>query len=148
MTPNTKRYTLSRNMSFLREGDNERRDEFARTMLGKMDTDPHFIDSICFSDKSTFHTSGLVHWHNVRIWKIRGSSDKLKGLHRKSTRSVGFYTVIVQFFEEDTVCQTNFLRLRQEKVTPEHQVRHPYVIFQLEGAPAHWGLTVRETLHA
>ena len=34
-------------------------------------------------------------------------------------------TVIVQFFEEDTVCQTNFLRLRQEKVTPEHQVRHP-----------------------
>ena len=49
MTWNIKRYMLSRNMSFLREGDNERCIELARTMLGKMETDPHFIDSICFS---------------------------------------------------------------------------------------------------
>ena len=33
-------------MSILREGDNERREKFARTKLGKMETDPHFIDSI------------------------------------------------------------------------------------------------------
>ena len=33
-------------MSLLREGDNERREEFARTMLGKMETHPHFIDPV------------------------------------------------------------------------------------------------------
>ena len=71
MTSITKSYTLLRNTSFFREGDNERREEFDRdrTMLGKMETNPHFLDSICFSDESTFHTSSrLVHRHNVRKW--------------------------------------------------------------------------------
>ena len=31
-------------MSLLREGDNERREEFGRTMLGNMETYTHFID--------------------------------------------------------------------------------------------------------
>ena len=55
-------------MSSLRGGDYEQREEFVRTMLGKMETDAHFLDSICFSDESTFHTSGFVYRHNVRIW--------------------------------------------------------------------------------
>ena len=46
MTSHTKRYTLSRNVSLLREGVKEQREEFARTMLGKMETDPHFIKAM------------------------------------------------------------------------------------------------------
>ena len=36
----------------------------------------------------------------------------------------------------------------RENVIPELRPRQPNVFFQLDGAPAHWGLMVRETLHA
>ena len=35
-------------MSFLREGDYGRREKFAKTMLGKMETEPHVLDPSAF----------------------------------------------------------------------------------------------------
>ena len=128
----------------LREGDYERREEFARTMLGKIETDAHFLDSICFSDESTFHTSGLVHRHNVRIWG-KENPRVIRQVERASPKvnvRCGLLIDIVigpYFFEEDTVCQANFHRLLQEKVILELQARQPNVIFQLDGAPATGG---------
>ena len=52
------------------------------------------------------------------------------------------------FFEENTVGQNNFLQMLRENMIPELRPRQPNIYFQLDGAPAHWGLMVRETLHA
>ena len=57
--------------------------------------------------------------------------------------------VIVHIFSKKTLsAKPIFSDCFKTKVTPEHQVRHPYVICQLDGAPAHCGLRVRDTLNA
>ena len=68
---------LSRNVSLLRKGDNERREEFARTMLGKMDTDPHFIDSM----KNFNWLIALFHLALRFLWKFE--EQWLKNQKRK-----------------------------------------------------------------
>ena len=50
------------------------------------------------------------------------------------------------FFDEPTITQTNFLHLLQEYVYPQLRDRQPGVVFQLDGAPPHWGLHVRASL--
>ena len=52
----------------LKEEDYGRREEFAEIMLHRANADPDYLRRVCFSDESTFHTSGLVHRHNCRIW--------------------------------------------------------------------------------
>ena len=40
--------------------------DFANYML--LHTDDNFLDRVIFTDESTFHLSGHVNKHNVRIW--------------------------------------------------------------------------------
>ena len=40
----------------------------------------------------------------------------------------------------------NFLQLLQDKVYPQLRDRQPGIVFQLDGAPPHWGLRVRASL--
>ncbi|XP_046658923.1 uncharacterized protein LOC124353121 [Homalodisca vitripennis] len=44
------------------------RGEFCAVMLVRMGEDETFLNSIIFSDESTFHISGKVNTHNCRIW--------------------------------------------------------------------------------
>lgn len=37
-------------------------------MLDRLETDNNFLKIICSSDEATFHMSGKVNRHNVRIW--------------------------------------------------------------------------------
>ena len=37
-------------------------------MLDRLDSDPGFLKRVCFSDESTFHVSGLLNRHNLKIW--------------------------------------------------------------------------------
>ena len=48
--------------------DKPRRNEFAVTMLLRLDSDPGFLKRVCFSDESTFHVSGLINRHNSTTW--------------------------------------------------------------------------------
>ena len=47
------------------------------------------------------------------------------------------------FFDENTINQTNFLHMLENYTYPQLITRQPDVMFQLDGAPAHWGLKVR-----
>ena len=42
--------------------------EFADNMLQRIFDDKEFLKRICFSDEATFHISGKLNKHNVRIW--------------------------------------------------------------------------------
>ncbi|KAJ9600337.1 hypothetical protein L9F63_009365 [Diploptera punctata] len=52
----------------LEPNDIPKRAEFANTMLDRLGADPDFMTKIFFSDEATFHLSGKVNRHNVRIW--------------------------------------------------------------------------------
>ena len=45
-----------------------RRKEFAVNMLERISKDEAFLKRVCFSDEATFHVSGNLNKHNIRIW--------------------------------------------------------------------------------
>ena len=52
----------------LEPDDYPRRAAFATDILERIDVDNEYLQRVCFSDESTFHLSGKVNRHNVRIW--------------------------------------------------------------------------------
>ena len=48
--------------------DRQKRVEFAVDMLQHIEHDEDFLKKVCFSDEATFHGSGTINRHNVRIW--------------------------------------------------------------------------------
>ena len=63
----------------LKPEDKPPRKEFALTMLDRLNSDPGFsefqIKPVCFSDESTFHISGLLNRHNLKIWGSQNPLD-------------------------------------------------------------------------
>jgi hypothetical protein len=51
----------------IRPGNNRKRYDFAVDILNEIDKDVQFLHRVMFSDEATFHASGHVHRHNVRI---------------------------------------------------------------------------------
>ena len=52
----------------LQPNDMPRQKEFAVNMLQRISEDEAFLKRVCFSDDATFHVSGKLNKHNVRIW--------------------------------------------------------------------------------
>jgi hypothetical protein len=52
----------------IRPGDNRKRYDFAVDILNEIDKGEQFLHRVILSDEATFHVSGDVHQHNVRIW--------------------------------------------------------------------------------
>ncbi|GBM82857.1 hypothetical protein AVEN_274096-1 [Araneus ventricosus] len=50
-----------------------RRAEFAIEILNRIDVENDYLNRICFYNESTFHVSGMVNRHNVRIWESKNS---------------------------------------------------------------------------
>ena len=46
------------------------------------------------------------------------------------------------FFEENTICQANSLNMLKIFAYPLLRTRRRHMLFQLDGAPPHWGLQV------
>jgi hypothetical protein len=62
----------------LEPDDHPRRAAFATEMVQRIDEDNDCLSHVCFSDEATFHTSGKVNRHSVRIWRLenpRGVSE-------------------------------------------------------------------------
>ena len=55
-----------------------RRKEFAVNILQRISEDETFLKRVFFSDEATFHVSGKLNKHNVRIWE---SVRSKKGLN-------------------------------------------------------------------
>ena len=65
-------------LQVLQPNDMPRRKEFAMNMQQRISEDEAFLKRVCFSDEATFHVSGKLNKHNVRIW---GSVRSKKGLN-------------------------------------------------------------------
>ena len=107
---------------------------------------------IFFSDEATFHLSGYVHTQNCRIW----STTKPDLVHEFIDNSpkinvwcaISSNLVIGPYFFEENVNGKNYLDMLQNFFWPYIQSKGlcPKIMFQQDGAPAHYSLIVRNWL--
>ncbi len=136
----------------LEEDDFDKRVELAERLLPILH-DPFWGKRIYFSDECTFQVSGRVHKHNCRIWGYEKPNQvSEEPLHSEkvnvwcaisATDIIGPY-----FFDEDTVNGANYLKMLKLFFYPELQRMRitRQIIFQQDGAPAHYAVDVRRWL--
>ena len=100
-----------------------RRAEFATLMLEWIDANNN---KVCFSDKATFHTSGNVKRHNVRIWGWENPHIVLQ--HVRHSPKVNVWWGLMHnkitgpfFFNEPPTTATLYLDMLEVYVTPQLQ---------------------------
>ncbi|GBN85451.1 hypothetical protein AVEN_67197-1 [Araneus ventricosus] len=107
----------------LQPNDCPRRAEFAIEILNRIDVENAYLNRICFSDESTFHVSGMVNRHNVRIWGSENPHVSAQ-LQRDSPKVNVWCGLMHNKLEEF----------------------QPWTMFQQDGAPPYWGSLVRDFL--
>ena len=107
---------------------------------------------MCFSDEATFHVSGKVNKHNIRIW---GSQNPCEVLEReRDSPKINVWCGLMHnqiigpfIFAESTVTANIYLDMLKHYVVPQLEEFQLRVVFQQDGAPPHWGLIVRDFLN-
>jgi hypothetical protein len=89
------------------------------------------LTRVCFSDKATFHTSGKVNRHNVRIWGSENPRVILE-MERDSPK-VNVWWVLMHnkvtgpfFFSESTNSAIVYLDMMELYAAPEKSFSHEY----------------------
>ncbi|CAF1581905.1 unnamed protein product [Rotaria sp. Silwood1] len=110
--------------------------------------------NIFFSDEAVFYLHGLVNKHNIRYWSESNPNVTIETVMKSPKINVwcamSKYRLIGPFyFQEDTVHGKDYLSMLQDFFLPEikrlRKVRS--VIFQQDGAPAHFSADVRHYLN-
>ena len=127
------------------------RQRFAETILNKIARNKHYLKKICFSDEATFHVSGVVNRHNVRIWGTDNPREYLE--EEANSPKVNVWCGLLHnkvigpfFFAGQTVTQYSYLDMLEGFAYPQ-LANVQGVIFQQDGAPPHWALRVRRSLN-
>lgn len=133
-------------------GDYGRRMEFCTRMLEAMGNDEGFAGTLTFSDEATFHLSGKVNRHNVRVWGTELPHTCVE-LQRDSPK-VNVFCAISKtklygpfFFIEQTVTGIVYLDMLQVWLFPQLTTDSSTFILQQDGAPPHWSTNVRNFLN-
>ncbi|MEL7309801.1 MAG: transposase, partial [Pseudomonadota bacterium] len=135
----------------LHTGDHQKRFDFCSAMLEDMEDD-NFSQRLVFSDESTFHLSGKVNRHNVRIW---GSENPCVVVQheRDSPKLNVFCAMSVNkvygpfFFAEKTVTGISYLDMLENWLFPQVQQDLQQFLFMQDGAPPHFHSEVRRYLN-
>lgn len=137
----------------LKPQDNLCRDAFCEMFTDLIDADPGLVARICFSDESTFRLNGEVNTHNCRYW-AKENPHELRVGHSQFQEKVNVwagilgYNIIGPFFIDGNLNAQKYLDLLQTEVGPALEaidLQDP-ILFQQDGAPAHYGLEVRHHL--
>ena len=138
-------------LQHLEAEDYGRRLQFCTTMQEALE-DEDFAAKLIFSDECTFHLSGVVNRHNVRIWGSQNPRAFVM-LVRDSPK-VNVFCAMSQtkvygpfFFGEKTVTGTSYLDMLTLWLFPQLTEDSDNFVFQQDGAPPHWMLDVREYLN-
>lgn len=138
----------------LQPNDKIARMNFCNFFQESIDNNESFSSRLIFSDEATFHISGKVNRHNVRIWGTQHPHE----IHEqvRDSPKVNVFCAISQhkvygpfFFDGLTVNGDRYLEMLQTWLFPkfEEQGNFDNLIFQQDGAPPHWSLQVREFLN-
>lgn len=142
----------------LHEGDKVRRVQFCEFIQSQMTDDDEenddrdLVSRIVFSDEATFHLSGKVNRHNVRIWGTEQPHQIVQ--HERDSPKVNVFCAISRnkvygpfFFAENTVTGITYLDMLENYLFPQLETDSNDFIYQQDGAPPHWNLHVREFLN-
>ena len=131
--------------------DKRKRKQFGVDMQEKLEED-EFNERLVFSNEATFHTNGKVNRHNVRIWGEENPHATIE--HERDSPKVNMFCAISKnhvhgpFFFEGKVTGDVYLQMLQNWLIDELIANeHEDFIYQQDGAPPHWKLTVRAYLH-
>jgi hypothetical protein len=78
----------------VRPRDNRKRYDFAVDILNELDKDEQFLHPVMFSDEATFHVSGHVHRHKVRIWANERPHDFVE--HERDSPKVNMWCALTR----------------------------------------------------
>lgn len=111
-----------------------------------------FAERLVFSDEATFHLSGKVNRHNVRIWGTEHPHTIVE--YERDSPKVNVFCAISRhkvygpfFFAERTVTGHTYLDMLTEWLMPQLEEDLPNAIFQQDGAPPHYHHHVRKHLN-
>lgn len=141
----------------LDEADFNKRLDFCELMERKI-RDPDFLKKVCFSDESTFHLNGYVNRHNCRYWCEDNPNEHREAYTQRPQKEnvwAGILAneVIGPFFIDGNLDGPKYVLLLHHHIVPAMQASAarqniPWgeVIFQQDGAPAHYARLVRDYL--
>lgn len=99
-----------------------------------------FLERLIFCDEATFHISGKVSRHNVRIWGTEQSHAQIE--HQRDSPKVIVFCAVSRekvhgpfFFTEATVTGDSFLDMLENWLLPQLNTNYDDYILQLDGAP-------------
>lgn len=142
----------------LEGGDFDRRVEFCRFMLHTDVDDPNYLKRILWTDESKFTKEGILNLHNLHHWTNKTENPRVKRQKSFQRRfSVNVWAgvignqVVGPHYLPDNLNGDNYLEFLQNdlpELVSEVPVFNENVpkVFQHDGCPAHWRLTVREYL--
>ncbi|PNF27743.1 hypothetical protein B7P43_G12779 [Cryptotermes secundus] len=111
--------------------------------------DELFLRRVIFSDEATFHLSGKVNRHNVRIWGYRVTFEHVRDSPKVNVFCAISLTKVCGhfFFDENTVTGVTSLRMLQNSLVPQMNEDSGDYISQQDGPPPHLHLNVRSFLN-
>ena len=114
----------------LNDDDLDRRIEFCEWLLQESSHDPSLLDRILWTDEAIFQTNGRVNRYNCVHW-----SDTNPHL-------------VIAFFFDGNVTGEKYLEMLEHIILPQlgQQPVFRKMIWQQDGAPAHYSTVVREFL--
>ena len=134
------------------EEDIQDRVEMCKTLIPMLE-DNRIQQNLFLSDEATFYLNGLVNKHNVIYWSDTNPHVTIETVMKSPKLNVWCamsknQLVGAYFFEDDTVNGNNYLSMLQNffiwEMRKLHKVRS--IIFQQDGAPAHFSTDVRQYL--
>lgn len=145
---------IPRRRQALNDGDWDKRMEFCETWLSLMERDTSFYEKVIWSDEAKFHLCGNVNRHNCVYW-----SECAPDISAEETvNSPGVMvwcgmsskTIIGPIFLEGCVTGITYLtKVLTETVFPylTDNDDEESLVFQQDGAPAHYANVVRNALN-
>ena len=136
----------------LYEEDMQDRVEMCKTLIPMLE-DNQIQQNLFFSEEAILYLNELVNKHNVRYWSDTNPHVTIETVMKYPKLNVlcamsKNQLVEPYFFEDDTVNGNNYLSILQNffiwEVRKLHKVRS--IIFQQDGAPAHFSTDVRHYL--
>ena len=92
--------------------------DFCLQLQDLMSSDDHFLENVQFSDEATFHVSGAINCHNVRIWGCENPQACVE--RQRDSPKVNVFCAISSknvygpfFFAEETVTGMTYLDMLQ-----------------------------------
>ncbi|KFM73496.1 hypothetical protein X975_18609, partial [Stegodyphus mimosarum] len=121
-------------------------------MLRRIEDDAEFLKRIMFSDEASFHLSGIVKRHNVRIWGSEKPHEYREA--QRDSRNVNVWRGLMHdrviglfFFTEKTASSVVYLDTLGNFVFSQLEELQPHVFLQQDGAPPHWSTIIRSSLN-